>query len=34
MSRPVVFFLVIVAPALTGYLARLGLETLRDNIFG
>ena len=34
MSRPAVFFLMIVAPALSICLALLGLETLRENILG
>ena len=34
MSRPAIFFLMILAPALAIFLALLGLETLRDNFLG
>jgi len=34
MSRPAIFFLMVIAPALAIFLALLGLETLRGNILG
>jgi protein-S-isoprenylcysteine O-methyltransferase Ste14 len=34
MSRPAIFFLMVIAPALAIFLALLGLETLRGNVLG